>query len=510
MRILFATAAPITRGPSGPTSAWASARYRGLIPGRALARLGHEVRFVTVGAAGLAPEVTNAPCDVLVISKSGHESMEAVAATMRARGAKVVVDYCDDHFGHPQLGPHFLRLAQLADTLVASTEMMAQAVRRHTGRDARVIGDPVEGPRGVPRFAPGFPALKLAWFGHPSNLSGVVAKSGELHALARDFPVRLQIVTAPLPETANLAAALGEGTSGRVHAEVVPWSLEATWAALEQADLAWIPVGEVDHMSTKSPNRLVESLWAGRLVVADTVPSYSAFADEVELGKGLQATVASALEDRAGVEARIHAAQRRIARDHSAYACASAWEAALGAAQARPMKLNLGCGDKILPGYVNVDVVEARAGMKPDVICDLHDLTPFADASVDEILSVHVVEHFWRWEVGAILREWLRVLKPGGRLVAECPNLKSACETFLGDPQQRAGAGEEGQRTLWVFYGDPKWKDPLMVHRWGYTPESLKALLEEAGFVQVRQEPAQFKLREPRDMRVVGEKPARA
>jgi nucleoside-diphosphate-sugar epimerase len=46
-----------------------------------------------------------------------------------------------------------------------------------------------------------------------------------------------------------------------------------------------------------------------------------------------------------------------------------------------------------------------------------------------------------------------------------------------------------------------------MCHRWSYTPHSLRALLEEAGLVNVRQEPAQFKLREPRDMRVVGEKP---
>ena len=58
------------------------------------------------------------------------------------------------------------------------------------------------------------------------------------------------------------------------------------------------------------------------------------------------------------------------------------------------MKLNLGCGDKILPGYVNVDVAPARAGQKPDVICDLHELTPFEDETADEILAVHVVEHF--------------------------------------------------------------------------------------------------------------------
>ena len=172
------------------------------------------------------------------------------------------------------------------------------------------------------------------------------------------------------------------------------------------------------------------------------------------------------------------------------------------------LKLNLGCGDKILPGYVNVDVAETRAGKRPDVLCDLHALTPFQDNSVDEILSVHVVEHFWRWEVVGVLKEWVRVLKPGGLMVIECPNLKSACEAFLADPDLHAGPGQEGQRSMWVFYGDPSWRDPLMVHRWGYTPRSLAAVMAEAGLANIRQEPAQFKLREPRDMRMVGEKRA--
>jgi len=172
------------------------------------------------------------------------------------------------------------------------------------------------------------------------------------------------------------------------------------------------------------------------------------------------------------------------------------------------MKLNLGCGDKILPGYVNVDVAEARAGKRPDVLCDLRALKPFERDSADEILAVHVVEHFWRWEVADILREWLRVLRPGGTMVLECPNLASACEALLANPDAGSGPGPEGQRTMWVFYGDPGWRDPLMVHRWGYTPNSLAGLMVEVGLVNIRQEPAQFKLREPRDMRIVGEKPA--
>jgi hypothetical protein len=100
------------------------------------------------------------------------------------------------------------------------------------------------------------------------------------------------------------------------------------------------------------------------------------------------------------------------------------------------------------------------------------------------------------------------VLKPGGRLIVECPNIQSACTTFLEDPVGNARADKAGQRTMWVFYGDPAWKDPLMIHRWGYTPESLGALLAEVGLAEVRQEPAQFKLREPRDMRIAGTKRA--
>jgi SAM-dependent methyltransferase len=173
------------------------------------------------------------------------------------------------------------------------------------------------------------------------------------------------------------------------------------------------------------------------------------------------------------------------------------------------LRLNLGCGDKILDGYVNVDVAASRAGKHPDVLCDLRALTPFEENSADEILSVHVVEHFWRWEVVDILKEWTRILKPGGRMILECPNLKSACEAFLANPEVFAGPGGEGQRTMWVFYGDPAWRDPLMVHRWGYTPRSLAQVMYEAGLVNLRQEAAQFKLREPRDMRVVGEKPGR-
>ena len=170
-------------------------------------------------------------------------------------------------------------------------------------------------------------------------------------------------------------------------------------------------------------------------------------------------------------------------------------------------KLNLGCGDKLINGYINVDLVTERAGVTPDVNCDIRKLTVFDTEYADEILAVHVIEHFWRWEVEDILAEWVRVLKPNGKLILECPNLISACEEFLKDPEAGSSPNQKGQKTMWVFYGDPRWRDPLMVHRWGYTPKSLATIMNAAGLSQLKQEPAQFKLREPRDMRITGVKP---
>lgn len=507
MKVLFVTFAPFHQGPAGPTSDAASARYRVLLPGEQLARLGHHVRMATLPPGGELPAaLVDNPCDVLVVSKSFNAISEVLATRLRARGARIVVDICDDHFDHPEFGPHFRRLVELADQVVASTGVMAKAIRQHTGRDCVIITDPVEGPRGTPRICPRLPALNLVWFGHPSNLSGLTTRADELKDLVERVQVRLTVITTPTEEVkSELVRFAGIAAPGaRLGVELRPWSLEATWKAFAGADVVWIPVRPSEQKAVKSPNRLVEPVWSGRLVVADPVPSYTPFADLLPIGRDLVTSVLAALDAPAETERKIREAQRRIARDHSTYECGRRWAAVLGDATERPLRLNLGCGDKILPGYVNVDVVETRAGMKPDVICDLHDLAPFDDGCAEEVLSVHVVEHFWRWEVLDVLKEWARVLKPGGRMVIECPNLESACRAFLANPAQFSREDQNGQRTMWVFYGDPAWKDPLMVHRWGYTPDSLQALLAEAGLSDVRQEPAQFKLREPRDMRVVG------
>ena len=186
------------------------------------------------------------------------------------------------------------------------------------------------------------------------------------------------------------------------------------------------------------------------------------------------------------------------------------------------VKLNLGCGDKILPGYINVDIDSSRSEKhpdlksgsnpslttkRPDLDADIRDLSRIKSSIADEILAVHVIEHFYYWEVVPLLKSWRRLLKPGGKMILECPNLLSACQLIVENPAKFSQPDKAGQVSMWPLYGDPRWKDPLMCHKWAYTPDSLIAVLHEAGLTGAQQEPAQFKWREPRDMRVTAINP---
>lgn len=110
-----------------------------------------------------------------------------------------------------------------------------------------------------------------------------------------------------------------------------------------------------------------------------------------------------------------------------------------------------------------------------------------------------MLEHVYRWEAHALLSEWRRLLKVGGLLVLELPNLEAACRNVL--------AGMTEQMGMWPLYGDPSWKDPYMCHKWAYSPKTLRPLLEGVGFIHVTPKKPQWHGgRDNRDMRIEARK----
>jgi SAM-dependent methyltransferase len=96
------------------------------------------------------------------------------------------------------------------------------------------------------------------------------------------------------------------------------------------------------------------------------------------------------------------------------------------------MKLNLGCGFRHLPGYINVD---RFADARPDVLHDLEQAPwPFETDSVDEIVARHVLEHlgatFDRFAV--VFREIYRVCRNQAQVKIAVPHHLHG--TFVADP----------------------------------------------------------------------------
>lgn len=81
------------------------------------------------------------------------------------------------------------------------------------------------------------------------------------------------------------------------------------------------------------------------------------------------------------------------------------------------MRLNLGCGDRPIPGTIGVDALDKPGCMK----YNLKDYPwPWDDESVDGIHAYHILEHVFDWE--KFIRECLRILKPGGYLHLKVPH----------------------------------------------------------------------------------------
>ena len=123
--------------------------------------------------------------------------------------------------------------------------------------------------------------------------------------------------------------------------------------------------------------------------------------------------------------------------------------------QGKGLKLHLGCGKKYIPGFVHIDALNFD---HVDHCQRVDELSNFADASVSLIYACHVLEHFSRWQYKDVLREWHRVLAPGGVLRLAVPDFAACAKIYYEEGLQTGLTGlvglvVGGQRDQYDFHG---------------------------------------------------------
>jgi predicted SAM-dependent methyltransferase len=145
--------------------------------------------------------------------------------------------------------------------------------------------------------------------------------------------------------------------------------------------------------------------------------------------------------------------------------------------------LNVGCGVRPLPGWVNADFFRWVFWRTPPDFwaVDLRRPLPCPDAHWDGAFCEHTLEHLHTSDARRLLRELRRTLRPGAWLRIVVPDLRRYVEYYEGaipDPlfAERWPRRAEAIGALTQSYG----------HRSVWDAELACAELREAGFVEQR------------------------
>lgn len=137
-------------------------------------------------------------------------------------------------------------------------------------------------------------------------------------------------------------------------------------------------------------------------------------------------------------------------------------------------KLHLGCGPRFLKGYIHIDLSNYDHIDHRVDIANMKSL--FEDNSIDEIYACHVLEHFSRKDIIPVLKEWNRILKPGGKMRLSVPDFEAIVSFYLKE-------GQLHQLQGFLCGGQ---KDHLDHHHVVFDFTLMKKTLESLGFINVK------------------------
>jgi len=160
------------------------------------------------------------------------------------------------------------------------------------------------------------------------------------------------------------------------------------------------------------------------------------------------------------------------------------------------MKLNLGCGDKHIEGFINIDFDES---LKPDIMGNVADLDGyfeirdmrhkkelrnFWNEEITKIVAYDIIEHFDRVQVPAVLKNWYDHLAPGGILYIRTNDLERMIMLYATQPNVFPA-----EKFIWHLMSEHE--KPGMGHKWCFTRGTMFGYLAGAGFKKISVTPTE-------------------
>lgn len=161
-----------------------------------------------------------------------------------------------------------------------------------------------------------------------------------------------------------------------------------------------------------------------------------------------------------------------------------------------PVRVNLGCGADVRPGWLNLDLqpprqarTHARTSGAELVRCDLRRGLPLPPASCSLIYSSHVFEHLEFRHGLRLMRDSLRALAPGGRFRIALPDFRRVFDAYLRsdddyfallDPSAAFPYNESGMEARVDLVNYCVYQNGE--HRFIYDEEKLLRTLRSVGF----------------------------
>jgi SAM-dependent methyltransferase len=146
-----------------------------------------------------------------------------------------------------------------------------------------------------------------------------------------------------------------------------------------------------------------------------------------------------------------------------------------------------GCANTDLPVWfkdweqVRLDADEQ---MQPDVVASIADMGDIG--TFDAVYCSHTLEHLHHNDVKKALKEFLRVINECGFVILFVPDLENVTDLENVKPDEevlfRSPAGDICGLDLIYGFRDYSKDNPYMMHKTGFTQDTLKKELKEAGF----------------------------